>query len=184
MFRSIIDWLELKFDLIKESLNIKFTSYKGLWEQQNIIIDEMQCSNNREAKRLKGIIEQKDSEINTLNLKNQNLIEEYKNTKGKYHKLNYKYKISRLRSQRGYIILKKRYEELVKEKRKLASSKGGLNSKITNRDKKIKKLEIENKEIKVLLQKVIKESKNKLTPPTLIELKNYDLFGNKRGRRK
>lgn len=184
MFRSIIDWLELKFDLIKESLSIKFTSYKGLWEQQNIIIDQMRCSSNREAKRLKGIIKQKDSEINTLNLKNQNLIEESKNTKGKYQKLKYKYKISKLRSNRGYIALKDKYEKILKEKKFLASSKGGLNSKITNRDKKIKKLETENEEIKILLQRVIKESKNKITPPTLKELENYNLFGNRKGRRK
>lgn len=184
MFKTLIDWLKLKFGLIREFLGIKLTRYKGLWEQQNIAIDQMRCSHNRETKRLKGVIEQKESEINILNLKNQNLIDESKNAKGKYHKLKYKLKITKLRSQRGYITLKRNYEKLAKEKRKLTSSKGGLNSKITNRDKKIKKLEIENKEIKKLLQQVVKESKNKLTPPTLKELKNYDLFRNRKGIRK
>ena len=74
MFNSFKDWLKLKTDLLFESLSIKVTRYKGLWEQQNKEIDLMTCSHNKETKRLKGIIEQKNLEINTLNEKNQILI--------------------------------------------------------------------------------------------------------------
>ena len=75
-------------------------------------------------------------------------------------------------------------QDVVLEKRKLASSKGGLNSKIRHQELKIKKYEIENKEIKKLLQKIIQESKRKLTPATRKELENYNLFGNRKGKRR
>ncbi len=177
MFRNFKDWLKLKTDLLFESLSIKFTRYKGLWEQQNKEIDLMTCSHNKETKRLKGIIEQKNLEINTLNEKNQKLIEESKNIENKYQK--YKTK-----TKEQYLDLMNKYQDSIVEKRKLSSSKGGLNTKVRNQDRVIDKITEENKQIKDLLQKVVKESNRKLTPPTIQELKNYNLYGNKKGKRK
>lgn len=184
MFNSFKDWLKLKTDLLFESLSIKFTRYKGLWEQQNKEIDLMTCSHNKETKRLKGIIEQKNLEINTLNEKNQKLIEESKNIENKYQKYKTKTKEQYLDLMNKYQDSTLKVQDLIVEKRKLSSSKGGLNTKVRNQDRVIDKITEENKQIKDLLQKVVKESNRKLTPPTIQELKNYNLYGNKKGKRK
>lgn len=184
VFRNFKDWLKLKTDLLFESLSIKFTRYKGLWEQQNKEIDLMTCSHNKETKRLKGIIEQKNLEINTLNEKNQKLIEESKNIENKYQKYKTKTKEQYLDLMNKYQDSTLKVQDLIVEKRKLSSSKGGLNTKVRNQDRVIDKITEENKQIKDLLQKVVKESNRKLTPPTIQELKNYNLYGNKKGKRK
>lgn len=184
MFRNFKDWLDLKIDLLTESLSIKFTRYKGLWEQQNKEMDLMRCYHNHETKRLRGIIEQKEKEINTLNLKNQNLIEESKNIKESYQKYKQKSKEQYLDLMNKYQDSTLKVQDLITEKRKLSSSKGGLNTKVRYQDKRINQLENENVNIKKLLQQVVKESGRKLTPPTIQELRNYNLYGNKKGKRK
>lgn len=184
MFRSIMDWLELKFDLFQEWLSIKFTNYRILWYEQNKQMDSMRCEHNKETKKLNLIIEKKDKEIKILYEKNLQIKSELDNTKKKFSK----YKEE---NQKKYLDLMNQYQDttiknqnLIEAKRKLTSSKGGLNSSIKFRDKKITQLEQENQDIKNLLQKVIKESKCKLTPPTIKELRNYNLYGNKKGKRK
>lgn len=184
MFKSIIDWLNLKFDLAKESLSIKFTNYRGLWEQQNREIDSMRCSHNHETKRLESIIEQEDTEINNLKAKNQNLIDDVKNIKDKFHKYKTKSKEDYLDLMNKYQDSTLKVQDLINQKRILASSKGGLNSKIKYQDKKIKKLEKENGDIKILLQKLVKDKGRNISPPTRKELENYNLFGNRKGIRK
>lgn len=184
MFKSFKDWLDLKVDLITESLSIKFTKYKGLWEQQNMEMDLMRCSHAREIKRLKGIIDQKNTEINTLNEKNQNLIEKSKNIEEKYQKHKTKSKEQYLDLMNKYQDSTLKVQDLITEKRKLSSSKGGLNTKVRYQDKRINQLECENANIKKLIQQVVKESGRKLTPPTIQELRNYNLYGNKKGKRK
>lgn len=173
MFKNLKACVDLKLDLFKESINIKFTNYKKLWIQQNLQLDSMKCKHGREVRRLNNQIVDLEKKIKNLFLECSQI-----------PKLKYKIKRQKLRSQRGYIILKNKYDKVFEDKRKLASSKGGLISKIRKRDNKITKLEKENQDIKVLLQKVIKESKNKISPPTRRELENYDLFGSKKGRRK
>lgn len=184
MFKSIKDWLDLKFDLIKESLSIYFTNYKGLWENQNIQMDAMRCQYGKETRHLNSQINELKRESSEKDLKIEKLENELKQAKEEI-------KIQKSKSKERYLDLMNKYQDatlkcetLIEDKRKLASSKGGLNSKIKNRDKKITKLDKENKDIKALLQKVVKESKNRLTPPTRKELENYDLFGNRKGKRK
>ena len=184
MFRSMLDWLELKLDLAKEALSIRFTKYKGLWEQQNREIDLMRCSHGKEVKRLKGIIDIRDNEIKDLKTKVEASETQVSDTKKELSKL-------RAKSKKEYLDLMDKYQDtliknqnLIDEKRKLSSSKGGLNSSIKFRDKKINKLEKENKDLKNLLQQVVKETKHRFTAPTIQELKNYKLYGNKKGRRK
>lgn len=177
MFRNFKDWLDLKIDLITEAISIKFTRYKGLWEQQNKEIDLMRCSHSKEVQRFKKLIESKDLMINSKNIQIDKLNESYKKYKQKskeqYLDLMNKYQDSTLKVQ-----------DLITEKRKLSSSKGGLNKKLRYQDKRINQLENENVNIKKLLQQVVKESGRKLTPPTIQELRNYNLYGNKKGKRK
>lgn len=184
MFRSIMDWLELKFDLFQEWLSIKFTNYRKLWYEQNKQMDLMRCENAKEKDKLNSTIIEKDSQIEKLTNEKKEVEDELNNTINEF--LEYK-----SNQQKKYLDLMNQYQDttfknqnLIDEKRKLSSSKGGLNSSIKFRDKKIIKLEKENQEIKNLLQNVIKESKSKLTPPTIKELKNYNLYGNKKGKRK
>lgn len=184
MFRSILDWLELKLDLIQEKISIKFTRYKGLWEQQNRELDTMRCQNNKDKKRYEAIIINKNQEINCLDEKLEKVSSELNDTKKKLSE--YKNK-----SKKEYLDLMNQYQDtliknqnLIDEKRKLSSSKGGLNSSIRFRDKKISKLEKENKDLKNLIQQIVKESKQRFTAPTIQELRNYKLYGNRKGKRK
>ena len=184
MFRNFKDWLNLKIDLITEAISIKFTRYKGLWEQQNMEIDLMRCSHNKEVKKLKKLIESKDLMINSKNIQ----IDKLKDEKTKFNESYQKYK---QKSKEQYLDLMNKYQDstlkvqdLIAEKRKLSSSKGGLNTKVRYQDKRINQLENENANIKKLIQQVVKESGRKLTPPTIQELRNYNLYGNKKGKRK
>lgn len=166
MFRSILDWLKLRIDLIYEAISIKFTRYRKLWEEQNIEIDKMRCMHYKETTKLNNAISKKDKEIEKLN-------SELNTNKKEYLDLMNQYQDITLKNQ-----------NLIDEKRKLSSSKGGLNSSVRFRDRKISKLEKENQELKNLIQRVVKESKHKLTAPTIQELRNYKLYGNKKGKRK
>lgn len=184
MFRSFMDWLSLKVDLIQEAISIKFTRYKGLWEQQNREIDTMRCSHSKEVKRLQGLVESKDLMINSKNIQIDNLKSELSKTKEKHSKYVSKSKEQYLDLMNKYQDATLKVQDLIIEKRKLSSSKGGLNTKVRHQDKVINQLENENASIKKLLQQVVKECGRKLTPPTIKELRNYNLYGNRKGKRK
>ncbi len=184
MFRSFNDWLSLKVDLFKENISIKFSGYKELWKQQNIELDHMRLNRNKEKTRYENIIKTKNSDIIQLQLKQDVL-------KNKLSKIEEKHEKYKIKSEKEYLDLMNKYQDVtlklqdvVLKKRKLASSKGGLNSKIRYQEQKIKKYETENKEIKKLLQKIIQESKRKLTSATRKELEDYNLFGNRKGKRR
>ena len=184
MFRNFKDWLVLKIDLITEAIGIKFTGYKGLWEQQNKEIDLMRCSHNKEIQRLKKLVESKDLMINSKNIQIDNLKDEKSKINENYQKYKQKTKEQYLDLMNKYQDSTLKAQDLIAEKRKLSSSKGGLNTKVRYQDKRIKQLETENASIKKLIQQVVKESGRKLTPPTIQELRNYNLYGNKKGKRK
>lgn len=184
MFRNFKDWLVLKIDLITEAIGIKFTRYKGLWEQQNKEIDLMRCSHNKEIQRLKKLVESKDLMINSKNIQIDNLKDEKSKINENYQKYKQKTKEQYLDLMNKYQDSTLKVQDLIAEKRKLSSSKGGLNTKVRYQDKRIKQLETENASIKKLIQQVVKESGRKLTPPTIQELRNYNLYGNKKGKRK
>lgn len=184
MFRNFKDWLDLKIDLITEAISIKFTRYKGLWEQQNKEIDLMRCSHNKEIQRLKKLVESKDLMINSKNIQIDNLKDEKSKLNENYQKYKQKTKEQYLDLMNKYQDSTLKVQDLIAEKRKLSSSKGGLNTKVRYQDKRIKQLEIENASIKKLIQQVVKECGRKLTPPTIQELRNYNLYGNKKGKRK
>lgn len=184
MFRPFIDWISLKSDLIVETLSIKFTRYKRLLEQQNQEIDLMICKHNHEIKGLEDIIEQKNLALDTLNTQNQNLIEKSKSIEENYQDYKAKSKERYLELMNKYQDSVLKVQDLIAEKKNLSSSKGGLNTKIRFQDKKINQLETENNALKNLIQRVVKECGRKLTPPTIQELRNYNLYGNRKGRRK
>ena len=184
MFRNFKDWLVLKIDLITEAIGIKFTRYKGLWEQQNKEIDLMRCSHNKEIQRLKKLVESKDLMINSKNIQIDNLKDEKSKINENYQKYKQKTKEQYLDLMNKYQDSTLKVQDLIAEKRKLSSSKGGLNTKVRYQDKRIKQLETENASIKKLIQQVVKESGRKLTPPTIQELRNYNLYGDKKGKRK
>ncbi len=173
MFRSILDWLELRIDLIYEAISIKFTRYRKLWEEQNIEIDKMRCMHYKETTKLNNkitelnnTVSQKDKDIEKVKCELNTKTKEYLDLMNQYQDITFK------------------NQNLIDEKRKLSSSKGGLNSSVRFRDRKISKLEKENQDLKNLIQRVVKESKHKLTAPTIQELRNYKLYGNKKGKRK
>lgn len=169
---------------IKEWWNEHFPDYRVEWEKQNLELDIMRCSYDKEVTSLKNKIKAKQTDIDNLTIQVNNLKDELSKVRENYHK--YKTK-----SKEQYLDLMNKYQDatlkvqvLITEKRKLSSSKGGLNTKVRYQDKKIKQLETENNAFKSLIQKVVKESGRKLTPPTIQELRNYNLYGNRKGRRK
>ena len=153
------------------------SKYKELWENQNSEIDRMTVRHTYEIKRKNkeiDMLKERTIDLKKIIDKNEEIFETYKNEQKK-----------------NYLILEKKYTSALEilqktkdKRRKLASAKGGFTRKINDLTKENVKLESENKELKTLLQKVIKESGRKLTPPTLQELKNYNLFGNRKGLKK
>lgn len=182
MFEKFFQGMEISFENFIAV--VTGSSYKKEWEQQNIELDHMSVMRNKEKARYENTIKTKNADITQLQLKQENLKNELSKSKEKYQK----YKTMK---DKEYLDLMNKYQDVTLklqdvalEKRKLASSKGGLNSKIRHQELKIKKYETENKEIKKLLQKIIQESKRKLTPATRKELENYNLFGNRKGKRR
>ena len=172
------------FERIKEWWDEHFPNYRAEWEQQNRELDIMRCSHGKETTSLKNKIKAKQTDIDNLTIQVNNLKEELSKTKESFAKHKTKSKEQYLDLMNKYQDATLKVQDLITEKRKLSSSKGGLNTKVRYQDKKIKQLETENNAFKSLIQKVVKESGRKLTPPTIQELRNYNLYGNRKGRRK
>ena len=182
MFEKFLQKFEIAFE--NTISLIAGSSYKKEWEQQNKELDSLNIAKKKEKARYENIIENKNADINQLQLKQEQLKNELNKAQEKYQ--NYKIKKDKeyLDLMNNYQDTTLRLQDVIQQKRKLASNKGGLNTKIKYQEQKIKKYETENKEIKRLLQKVVQESKRKITSPTKKELENYYLFGNRKGKRR
>lgn len=166
---------------LAEFVKKHFINYKKLYIKQNEEIDKIQSDYEKRKRNLEKELDKKVEHIDFLN---KNLIEEKQTSltyKDKYEKLYIQFKDVSNQRTKEFIKFTNKINELKKSKRILASSNGGLHTKILAQQKIINNYEKENQNIKNLLQKVVKESGRKLTPPTIQELNNYNLFGNKGG---
>lgn len=166
---------------LAEFVKKHFVNYKKLYIKQNEEIDKMRSDYEKRKRNLEKEIDEKVEHIDFLN---KSLIEEKQTSltyKDKYEKLYIQFKEVSNQHTKEFIKFTKTIDSIKKAKRKIASSNGGLHTKILAQQKIINNFEKENQDIKNLLQKVVKESGRKLTPPTIQELNNYNLFGNKGG---
>lgn len=130
----------------------------------------------RDAKNTQSL----QNDIDTQSKKNQSLNDKNKELVGSIEQL--KNKIKDLSKVNAELLDSKASVE--NKLKNIQFSNGGLKGSNTNLIKKNEQLEKENANIKKLLQKVVRESGRKLTPPTIQELKNYDLFRNRKGKKK
>ncbi len=173
MLEKLIEWKK-----------IHFPNYKEMYNDQNEKIDQMTAGFERKKAELKNIIS--DQKKENMILKNElddksvlidTLEEKISTIEKEKNILNKNYNTTLKKLNENVIQLKK-------DKRILSSSKGGLMKKVRILETIKKELLNENKEIKSLIQSIVKESGRKLTPPTIQELKNYKLFGNREGIKK
>lgn len=158
-----------------------FVNYKKLYIKQNEEIDKMISQHVKTVNSLnKKLLERKD-QIELLNCEILDQKHHNLDLKDKMETLEKQFKDSNNQHVKDFINFNNKIAELKKAKRLLASSNGGLHTKILAQQKIINNYEKENQNIKNLLQNVVKESGRKLTPPTIQELNNYNLFGNKGG---
>lgn len=147
---------------IEEFLKDIFTNYRKLWQEQNRKISLMEYAHKKQINNYKKNIEVKDKDALCMHEQITSLQDELKIEKSKNQKLS-------------------------QEKRKLASSKGGLNSKvkfqskrITDLENKLKNSEREKQELRKIVSKISKADLHS-TPE---ELRNYILYGNKGGKKR
>ena len=167
-------------------------SYRGLWEKQNIELDELTLKYNK-------LEEAKNKEIDNLK-RELNLVKQTLDSKSEI-----------ISEQKRAIDLVKGYKEicenkldeisndyissceaLVKEiinnhnikEKSLVTSKGGLTKQVNKLTLELNNLKNENDNLRQLIRRMQYEQNIKLTSTTIEELINYKLFVNKGGKRK
>ena len=167
-------------------------SYRGLWEKQNIELDELTLKYNKLEEAKNKEIDNLKRELNlvkqTLDSKSKIVLEQKRAmdlVKG--YKDFYEKKLEKITND--YVIS---CEKLVKEiadgyndrLKSLGTSKGGLTKQVNKLTLKFNDLKNENDNLRQLIKRMQYEKNIKLTSPTIEELTNYKLFGNKKGKRK
>ena len=165
-------------------------SYRGLWEKQNIELDEL-------TKKCQDLEDSKNKEIEDLKkeLYNAKLINATKNDAiselkksislinqsmdifvEKINKTNEEYSAS-VEKIANQVITS--YNDRLKE---LGTSKGGLTKSANKLAAEKMELKNENTNLRNLIKRMQYENSRKLTPPTIQELENYKLYRNKKGK--
>jgi len=143
----------------------------------------LNCAENQvNVTRMRAVkdIQSLQEDIDTQSKENQSLSDKNKILIGSIEQL--KNEIKDLSKVNAELLESK--TKIETELKKIQFSNGGFKGSNKNLIKKNEQLEKENTNIKRLLQKVVRESGRKLTPPTIQELKNYDLFRNRKGKKK
>ena len=175
-----------------------FKSYRGLWEKQNQEMDLMTLNHNKQLEENKEKIKELENNLNvakeTIKEKNED-IASLKRTIGLFEELsstNRKImndfaleckKIFENNSNEFVKLSENIYSDYKEKVKELATSRGGLQTQVNKLAKRKEELINENRNLRSFITRIAYESKRELTPPTMKELENYKLFGNKKGKR-
>lgn len=170
MFRSFWQSIEIHFEnFIERRIN---ESYKSAWESQNHAIIRTKMNHEKEIKKYDNNISNCERKIKILKRIPKSLairIRQLKKENTALAKNNEK--------------LSTCINNLNEEIKYLRFLNVGANSRIQDLKKENQKLKDERKRMNDFIQRIVKECNHKLTPATLQELKNYDLYGSRKGRK-
>ncbi|MCX4365078.1 MAG: hypothetical protein OSJ70_04835 [Bacilli bacterium] len=170
MFRSFWQFIETHFEnFIERRID---ESYKSAWESQNHAADVTKKNHEKETNNLKTKVSDIERKIKILKR-----IPKYLATRIRQLK---KANATLAKSNEGLSTCINNLNEEIKTLRWLNV---GANLSIRDLKNKNQNLEEERKKMNDFIQRIVKECNHKLTPATLQEMRNYDLYGSRKGRK-